>query len=249
MVGYQNYLAQKLNFQLLNIKNHNNSPEQTLIDLINNGTFNSLGVKTVIIEKVERFFIDGLKNIDFTSKINYKYIFTSNHNLPNKKPVLQRATSWIRLSLGYENPVKTAVLRDTLFTHTTLGSTLFFYQNDLNFQRISDSDIKLASHNLKKLNRFCLKNKVQLIYLLAADKYDIYQPFIVNSNYPGNHVLDLFSKNIEESYFINTKELLQPLLAKGVKDIYKLNDSHWSPKGHEIVANELYKRLVNMNLK
>ena len=45
--------------------------------------------------------------------------------------------------------------------------------------------------------------------------------------------------------YINSKEVLAKHLEAGEKDIYFVDDTHWSPYGAKIVAEEILKELNN----
>ena len=73
------------------------------------------------------------------------------------------------------------------------------------------------------------------MYLIVGDKYDVYEPFIIDKH-PHNPTLDNCP---EEPWVINTKPMLQENARKGVKDIFRINDTHWSPIGAKLVADYL----------
>ena len=43
-----------------------------------------------------------------------------------------------------------------------------------------------------------------------------------------------------------TKRLLMPMVDKGEKDVFKFNDTHWSYKASQVVADELVRRMSLM---
>ena len=245
--GYQNYLATSRGDRILNFSANNimTPSVQMALNLLNEGYFNKLKIKVVIVESVERYFISRLRDLDFQSKVSVDSLLLSYRKEVNKMPIplFEKTCAWIRLSFGYHNIIKHATLNDKYFNHPKFGNKLYFIDEDLTFQSITSSDIYRAKKNLKHLHNLFESHGIKFIYLVAADKYDIYQPFILNNLYPRNPLLDYFDSI---PYVLNSKKILFPLIKNGVKDIYMVNDSHWSYKASKVIANEL-KRRINSN--
>ena len=77
-----------------------------------------------------------------------------------------------------------------------------------------------------------------MIFLIAADKYDVYRPFMADNSLPIDITTDALS-NIFDVCVINTKWMLQEMVRNGEKDVYMVNDTHWSYKASEAVAKKL----------
>ena len=85
------------------------------------------------------------------------------------------------------------------------------------------------------------------IFLLACDKYDLYQDFIVDNPYPArtlNEDIQRWMKPDELQHFVFSKQILHPLVEQGVKDVYLFNDTHWSPASSRLVAREVADKLI-----
>ena len=87
---------------------------------------------------------------------------------------------------------------------------------------------------------------VNLVILIAADKYDMYQDYIVPENpYPAktlNEDIAQWMPNCKD-YIIFSKDVLHPLLEQGVKDVYLYNDTHWSPASSHLISQAIIQRL------
>jgi len=81
-----------------------------------------------------------------------------------------------------------------------------------------------------------------MIFLIAADKYDVYRPFMTDDSLPIDTTTDELS-NIPNICIINTKWLLQEMVRNGEKDVYMVNDTHWSYKASEVVAKKLVQNI------
>ena len=81
--------------------------------------------------------------------------------------------------------------------------------------------------------------------MVATDKYDLYQNHIVDNPFPRKTVMEDIAKTLGESRdLLLTKGILLPMLDGGESDVYLFNDSHWSYKATEAVANELLERIT-----
>jgi hypothetical protein len=108
----------------------------------------------------------------------------------------------------------------------------------MDFLNISKSDIEKAKENLVLLNEKFAEKGIKLIFLIAADKYDVYRPFMTDNSLPIDTTTDELS-NIPNVCVINTKSMFQEMVRNGEKDVYKINDTHWSYKACEEVAKKL----------
>ena len=245
--GYQNYLAHIRNERVLNVKVLKKyGPEQTALIFLNSGLLANLSPKVVIVEIVERHFIAGLLALNINERLNISDIqkYYQQESMPNVRQVakipsnnLYETLNWIRLSTGFKSPVKKVQLRDTLFN--VFGDKLYFFRDDLKRTQVSESEKKIVFPAIDSLKQKFEENGIQFIYVVAADKYDVYEPFIVNNPYPRNKTLDSFKHLDTTTYFINTKRLLQPAIEKGMKDVYLANDTHWSYIAYELLAHKI----------
>ena len=89
---------------------------------------------------------------------------------------------------------------------------------------------------------------IQLFYVIAADKYDVYQDFAIDNPYPRKTLLDSFSQFESNPYFVNTRPLLYTKAKEGVVDLYYADDTHWSPVGAKIVAEEIARRMDSLDV-
>ena len=117
----------------------------------------------------------------------------------------------------------------------------------MNFQNISQAEIEKAKENLVILNRKFSEKGIKMIFLLAADKYDVYRPFMTDDTLPVDTTTEELSK-IPNVCVMDTKPLLQEMVRNGEQDVYMLHDTHWSYKGSEAVARELFRILKKKDI-
>jgi hypothetical protein len=237
--GYQNYLAHMLGYKIINILRKNNLGQtNTIMALLNSKIIDGSNCRVVILSSVDREVINQLNNIDF--EILYKTPLKVNDNQSKRQTnnSLHELFSFIRLNLNYDNPIFSHNLKQEYFTHGRFSKTLFNYKDDMNFLKTSETDIEKAKENLALLNKKFSERGIKLIFLIAADKYDVYRPFMLNNSMPVDTTTDGLS-NIPGVYVINTKPMLQEMVQNEKKDVYMVNDTHWSYKASEAVAREL----------
>ena len=83
---------------------------------------------------------------------------------------------------------------------------------------------------------------------MAADKYDVYQEFTIRNKYPKKELLERFVDFEANPYYVNTKHVLLKNARQGVKDLYYADDTHWSPIGAKIVAEEIARRMDSLGV-
>ena len=94
------------------------------------------------------------------------------------------------------------------------------------------------------LTRKAHERGIQLLLMVAVDKYDLYQDYIKDNPYPPKRV----NEDVREIFgdipeVMLCKYCLQPLLEKGEKDVFLFDNTHWSYKGSEAVGKELSRRV------
>ena len=246
--GYQNYLAHLLKDSIVNIEIYGGHL-LTAVSLLNSGIIDSSNCQIMILQTVDRNLIVTLNSTDF--EVRYKLPKTGmqkvkdlDEDSQNKKNTkkdseLYNLCSYIRLRwFNYNNPILEHSLKQECFTHNKFSRKLFYYKDDMNFRNTSKADISKAKENLILLNKKFSEKGIKLIFLIAADKYDVYRPFTVDNTLPVDTTTDELSQ-IPGVCVIDTKPMLQEMVRNGEKDVYMVNDTHWSYKGSEAVARKL----------
>lgn len=214
------------------------SPEETFVALCN------MGVKmpqVVVLECGERGVVFNLCELDFSS---------------TKTPIPSFETDEVEkqtdFSTFYKNKlinnhaVLHVSLRDSLFTCPRKEKDLYFYYRDLRFP--DENQIQTALSKLDSLFMFARERNICLFYVVAADKYDVYQEFAIDNESPKKDILDRFVEFEADSYYVNTKHVLLESARQGTKDLYYADDTHWSPIGAKIVAEEIAKRMDSLGV-
>lgn len=236
--NFSNYIGNELNRDVFRMQ-ITLSNYKLLDSLIETNSFPNC--KVLILESVERGLIYRLnfgdsnqKELCFEKKkeetSDWKSLLTINDY-----------NSFIRLSVNYNNPIKSFKLDRQCFSCDYCKDELFVLNSiddsELGFKNISQEQFVQAKKNLMDIKSKVESHGINLVFIAAADKYDMYYNHIQGNNIK-NPTLEYFS-DIDSTFFVNTKSLLIPYLDDGVQDIYLANDTHWSPIAAEIVGKHV----------
>lgn len=244
-VSYNYYLANYTDLKVYNLNQQwNINPFARFLYMSKTMTL----PRIVIIESVERYFIENLLSIEISLSVEdmliYNMVDTIVDYKSQPKSILEKTQEWVKRELcinGYDNPVKFALLNHSYFSCENRESELYFYVDDIRHVELTDSMAKIVIEKLDNLYRYTESLGVQLYILIAADKYNVYQDFIVNNPYPHKNILDKLFSMYDNQCVINSKDTLSNMVANYVQDVYWCNNTHWSPVGSEAVAIQVAK--------
>lgn len=253
--GYQNFLAHRSGEPVTNLRLQEWAiPEQAAADLLATGFFDTLPqVRWVIVESVERGAADRFLDLQLDSPTRQSPLVQEDSETPaaprgaRLSRTVRQSKDWMLYSCGLaRNPVHNAPLARPLFTLPGRESTLYFYWEDLNRLAVSDDELHLMRESLRMLHDRFYARGIGLLYLIAPDKYELYQPFIVGNPYPAQRSGDQLRRLDSLAFFIWPLPQLRAQLESGEQDLYWANDTHWSQKGAGIVADLLYEKMQRL---
>jgi hypothetical protein len=123
---------------------------------------------------------------------------------------------------------------------------LYFYKDDVNMGFDLSADQQQAIvYSYRQLINLAREKGVNLVLLIACDKYDLYQDFIIDNPYPTKTLNEDLEQWMapEIDHFVFAKRVLHPFVDQGVKDVYLFNDTHWSPASSRLIAAEIIPKL------
>jgi hypothetical protein len=255
--GYKDYLSANDSIRVLyydGLRDINN-PIEKFYALYNSGFFNSIKVRNVILESVEREIVYR------GTKIN-KLIRAQEKNTQIAiQPQLIRKSAFpppqiVKLPLynllyqfdnnAFFSQVYQVPLTQKLFSEER-GNNLLFLDSDLTSIQTNNNVglIKKLNAELNLIHHLLDSRGITLIVLPAPDKFDLYYDYIQNSEeYERPQFFELMKQMKKNYKYIETKHILSSQLDK-VRDVYLFNDTHWSPIGASIIAEEIIKTLNN----
>lgn len=223
------------------------SPVQMAFDALHLGVIDSTRVRNLVVQEVERYLVSRHCS------------FANNHtSMPRPDPNSQaaagvkqdpspllRVKDYVFYHLFGDNPIYTVQLSRPMFGSKE-PDVLYFYKDDVNMGLDVTADQRQAVvDSYRQLIALAREKGVNLVLLIACDKYDMYQDFIIDNPYPAKTL----NEDIEQwmapdvDHFVIAKRVLHPLVEQGVKDVYLFNDTHWSPASSRLIAAEVIKKL------
>ena len=226
------------------------NPMQLAFALLNQGVIDSTNCTNLVVQEVERYLVDRhCKFVTDHMSIPRPVIDLQDDNGDEDKskdysPLL-RVKDYIFYRFLGANPIYTAQLSRPLFSGGE-PNKLYFYNDDVNLGiDVNEAQRERVVACFETVIEAARLQGVNLIILIAADKYDMYQDFIVENPYPAKTLNEDIAQWMPDSrdYLLFSKDVLHPLLQQGIKDVYLYNDTHWSPASSHLIAGEIIKRL------
>jgi hypothetical protein len=116
------------------------------------------------------------------------------------------------------------------------GDSLLVIDKSLSKIRKNNREATVGlNDNLNRISRRLNKKGIQLCFMPAVDKYDLFQPYTVNNTLPSSRFFDHLRELPKEYRLIDTKAILSRELERGEKDIYWKDDTHWSWKASKAI--------------
>jgi len=256
--GFLDSLADKSKYKIGKIQNLPNKNQlQTIIEYANGDFFDSIKIKYVLVQRVERYFDKNIAT-DTNAIFSFKQYINSSKIKKVKEYQVQSFIEFKNLisdiikffkytilylfdDNAFSSPVYKFELTRKLFS--TQANQLLVFHHDIENITTNNFNLKKVNSHLNLLAQKLKAKNITLIVLPATDKYDIYSKYIMNNKHPENLFFDFFGK-LEKNYlYIDSKKILSAEIQKGVLDIYFADDTHWSPIGSKIIANEVIKTI------
>jgi len=224
------------------------SPMQVAYDILNLGCIDSTHVKNLVVEEVERYLVDRHCGFVTTHTSIPRPVEAAEEDAaaPADAPgPLQRVKDFVFYHLFGANPIYTVRLSQPAFSSSE-PDKLYFYNEDvqLGFGVTAEQQRKVVDC-YDKVIALAREKGVNLVLVVACDKYDMYQDYIIGNPYPAKTLNEDIGQWMapELDRFVFAKRVLHPLVEQGVKDVYLFNDTHWSPSSSRIIAGEVIAKL------
>ncbi|MFA6339262.1 MAG: hypothetical protein WCW87_04390 [Candidatus Paceibacterota bacterium] len=249
---YQDYLATRLNINILNIQNidTNFSYIDTIHFLHERKWLNKLKPKAILIQVVVR---ESLRDVP-TKKtkldlqdISIKNILKSNQTAHFPQPLWINTANYkapyyyIRYyySVRAKKEVYRLPLITNFFTAKDQNHLLVYHDDVKNISKFNESSIHHLNAELNVLAEELQREKITLIFMPVVDKYDLYYDYLFNrGQFPENPFFSLLRKEPKKYIFIDTKVILESMLKNDTNDLYYPDDTHWSYKASEKIATD-----------
>lgn len=231
-------------------------PIATLRSLANGDFFDSINVRYVVLQSVERLFMERCL------AVNPEDVYTigsvENYFENNVKPVAKNdmvffSDALFKIPLSnilYTFKMKPPWSRayrvettDSLFSD--YPQRLLFHHDDLQMVEINNDFEKVSQANavLNELNTALKQKNIKLIVLINPDKYDIYYPYIKDKrDFPEPLFFDHLKVLPKDYLMVDSKTILKRKIESS-KDVYYYGDAHSAVIGNKAIADGV-QRLV-----
>lgn len=225
------------------------NPMQVAFDLLNLGVIDSTNVRNLVVQEVERYLVDRHCKLDtihtsIPRPQDDEQEQTASSDGQEYSPLL-RVKDYVFYHFLGANPIYTAQLSRPLFGGKE-PDKLYFYNDDVKMGfNITPRQRELVVSCFNKVIGLARKQGINLVILIAADKYDMYQDFILDNPYPAKSLNEDIAQWMQDDKecLLFSKDVLHPLLEQGVKDVYLFNDTHWSPASSHLISQAIIQRL------
>lgn len=258
---YQDYMSSKSNLKILNLNQLPDSKNfvESIYILLNSGFLKRSGTKYIILESVQRKIVDRFtmnispdKNKDL-EEINSFYKFGSKDKsqfkfLPDVTFINNGNFKFIFYNLFYNfsdnaffSKVYKVPLSENFFSHKNGTELLFFFRDIDSIKHNSIDNLKLVNEQFNSLSKKLKTEGINLIFMPAVNKYDLYYDYILNNKYEKDQFFDIYRSLQKDYIFIDTKKIFLDCLKDNTQDIYYIDDMHWSNIASDIITNEILK--------
>ena len=254
-LGYKSFIGDK-GVSVLHIDQFisGSNPIQTHIQLLNSSFFDNISADYIVLQSVERHFNNRNININFDMTISIESISNTinTHNTKIKNhdiPFFSKTTLKIPLinieyffepKPKYSKTYKYKLDCNNLFSNEP--NELLFYQEDINKMSSKNDSLSIfqSIKVIENINDLVAMRNMKLVMLISPDKYDLYYPFIKNNNsLKKPRFYEIYGRAEKRYINVDSDKILTEKI-KSEKDIYFYDDTHWSPKGAKIIADEIY---------
>ena len=117
--------------------------------------------------------------------------------------------------------------------------TLMFHLGDykINRKNRDDKPIRKMHDNLNRLADLLAQDGIRLYFMPTPNKLTIYQDYLVETIETKSTLFPRLRELSGKKYiFIDAEKIISDMVAKGEKDVYFIDDTHWSSKSLPLIA-------------
>ncbi len=253
---YQDYIASIFNMAVLNVRPYSKTANyiETIVALANSGFLKKHNVQYVLIESTQRHVSERFnKTIDFSltlplEQLESFYTHTKEHrfDLPLVSPINNGNLKFLLYSLLYPfsdkalfSDVYKTQLSQSLFSVNGGKELLYYYKDIASIKKNTHEALSYANEQLNQLASLLKMHNITLIVMPAVNKSDLSSPYIIKNKSPKDPFWDILRFMDHQYILLDTKSILENALQKGEKDLFYIDDTHWSYKASEIIINHL----------
>lgn len=254
---YQDYIASINDFNVANVSASADNPMAEVFALLKNGFFDKYRPRYLLVESVERECIKNFSGRleDYTAqKKPEKRAANKPEDVfkPNAAAGTRSQPRVLFLNTGnfkyllntvlykfsehaFAKKVAVKELAKPLFSAGG-GTKLLFYYGDIERRSlVTDRSVESLNDNINYLSRELGKRNITLVFMPVVDKSNLYADYMADDPYPGSTFFERLRALPKDYLFIDTKDILSKALQQGEKDIFHVDDTHWTWKASKRV--------------
>ncbi len=257
---YQDYIVGRHGVTVLNLSEIFWYPNLTnrfdpVVNLLNEGLFDRIKPRYLLIQNVERFGDYLAKDVGWKADgkaVDYLSFLADRKEKSVARPAVAKGffnMTWLKYLANlvtynffghdYKSVVFKSDLKQELFTSDSKNE-LACLQEDLSWSQKETARIaEKVNQNMNKLAALLAEKNIQLIYMPAVDKFDLYSDYLLDQVYTHSVFFEKLRTLPKDYILVDTKEILAAEVAKGEKDIFWPDDTHWSWKASRAIAESL----------
>ncbi|PLX92980.1 MAG: hypothetical protein C0621_08505 [Desulfuromonas sp.] len=227
-----------------------------VVTLLNSGFFDKLAPRYLILENAERLGSAIAQKTDWGNKEktgDYLNFLARSKELKRQASTLERKGFLNPASFRYlanrvsyalsghdiKRVVYTSKLSKPLFSTPPEKDLAFFFEDIDWAQRDTAALARTINDNLNQLASLLCEHNIELIYLPAVNKLNLYAPYFVGHRYAESRFFETL-RTLDKSYhWVDSKAVLAQEIAKGERDIFRRDDTHWGVKASRIIAKAI----------
>ena len=257
---YQDWLATVTDLKVLNLNeafwySGLENRLDLVVNLLNDGFFDELQPKYLLIQNVERNSANLANVTDWSSseRADEFRTFFSERQQQSRLDTFDRKGFFNNTSFKYllnrawyfftghdlSGKVYLLNLKKDLFSGES-PRELAFFSSDLKWLETDvDKTAYDVNENMNRLADLLRKKGIELLFLPTVDKYDLYHDYIIAPPSPRATFFDTL-RNLPKRYrLVDSQRVLLPLLKKGEKDVFWQDDTHWSWKASAAISKDV----------
>ncbi|MDT8423755.1 MAG: hypothetical protein RQ724_08270 [Desulfuromonadales bacterium] len=264
---YQDYIVSLQDLAVLNlpvkIDSANNLIESVAI-LVNSGFLEHINPRYILLQRSEKNLYQFAETTDLGKSLppeQIKNMLANTNapadsdaapgtlNLPGNHFLNPANLKWLWYKIGYffsHNAFISHVYREeldrSLFSGAH-GDALLFLDKSLDKHRdkqkaLDERAVRRINDNLNRLASLLAETNIRLVFMPVPDKYSLYRPYLREKHYSRSAFFEHLRWQPKVYQLIDTDTILAQELKNGVKDLYWIDDTHWSGKASKAIFEQ-----------
>lgn len=249
---YQDYIASQHQLTVLNLEPYQEIgyiPQ--ILSYLHSGYFEQIGLRYLLVSAAERSSVEhfsgtvdpsatlSLAELQRKKKFGYQ-------NKPDPVPMINMGNMKLVINnirfYGFNatkfSDIYLGQLSQPLFSNKMADKLLFFRDDAKNVSHGTKDNVQRVNDNMNRLADMLAAKGIRLYFMPCVNKYNLYSEFLVENPFPKSSFFEELRALPKRYTFIDTKAILSAELRRGEKDIFYVDDTHWSWKASKAIFTQ-----------